>query len=117
MMKMIMSMMMATTISASLMIMCTIISKNMMTDREKMSPFECGFDPKSSARMPFSIQFFLIAMLFLIFDIEIAIIMPMMTTMKTSNVLMWTMTISMFITTLTLGLYYEWKTNMLEWSK
>nr|YP_009915372.1 NADH dehydrogenase subunit 3 [Nysius fuscovittatus]QLF99805.1 NADH dehydrogenase subunit 3 [Nysius fuscovittatus] len=117
MIKILISLTLAMIISMSLMIMCTIISKTMSMDREKMSPFECGFDPKSSARMPFSIQFFLIAVLFLIFDIEIAIIMPMMITMKTSNLMMWTMTISMFIITLTLGLYYEWKTNMLEWSK
>nr|YP_010128173.1 NADH dehydrogenase subunit 3 [Tropidothorax cruciger]QPP20742.1 NADH dehydrogenase subunit 3 [Tropidothorax cruciger] len=107
----------ATIVSMGIMIMCTIISKTMTMDREKMTPFECGFDPKSSARIPFSIQFFLIAVLFLIFDVEIAIMIPMMITMKTSNIMTWALTTFVFVTTLILGLYYEWKTNMLEWSK
>nr|UPL65474.1 NADH dehydrogenase subunit 3 [Cryptorhamphus sp.] len=107
----------ATIVSAGLMVMCTAISKTTINDREKMSPFECGFEPKSKARTPFSIQFFLIAILFLIFDIEIAIILPMIITMKSGNLLSWATTVMMFIMILILGLYYEWKNNMLEWSK
>nr|UNA68544.1 NADH dehydrogenase subunit 3 [Leptocorisa chinensis] len=116
MLKILSSIMMAMTISMMLMMMCTIISKTSIMDREKMSPFECGFDPKSSARSPFSLQFFLIAILFLIFDIEIALLLPMLVTMKTSNIVMWTLTMTVFIMTLILGLYYEWKNNMLEWT-
>nr|AIA77384.1 NADH dehydrogenase subunit 3 [Kleidocerys resedae resedae] len=117
MMKIMTSMILAMMISMMLMLMCTMISKKTKNSREKSSPFECGFDPKSSARSPFSIQFFLIAVLFLIFDIEIAIMLPMMITIKTSNIITWTMTTTMFIMTLILGLYYEWKNNMLEWTK
>nr|AFY16903.1 NADH dehydrogenase subunit 3 [Dicranocephalus femoralis] len=91
-------------------------SKTSIMDREKMSPFECGFDPKSKARTPFSIQFFLIAILFLIFDIEIAIMLPMIVTLKTSNITSWMITITMFITILIIGLYFEWKNGMLEWA-
>nr|YP_009485662.1 NADH dehydrogenase subunit 3 [Cyclopelta parva]AVZ00799.1 NADH dehydrogenase subunit 3 [Cyclopelta parva] len=111
------TMMMALIISMGLMMLCSIISKSASYDREKMSPFECGFDPMSSARTPFSIQFFLIAVLFLIFDIEIAIIFPIMLIMKYSITTTWIMTIMLFLTVLISGLYHEWKNGVLEWSK
>uniref|UniRef100_A0AAU7YR87 NADH-ubiquinone oxidoreductase chain 3 n=1 Tax=Rhopalus kerzhneri TaxID=3151525 RepID=A0AAU7YR87_9HEMI len=116
MMKVMLTILIAMMISLILMMLCTIISKTTILDREKMSPFECGFDPKSKARMPFSLQFFLIAVLFLIFDIEIAIILPMIITLKISNIMSWSLTMTIFISVLIVGLYYEWKNNMLEWA-
>nr|YP_009754535.1 NADH dehydrogenase subunit 3 [Myrmus lateralis]QIN90643.1 NADH dehydrogenase subunit 3 [Myrmus lateralis] len=106
----------AMLVSILLMTLCSIISKTTIMDREKMSPFECGFDPKSKARLPFSLQFFLIAVLFLIFDIEIAIILPLVITLKT-NLFSWALTMAIFIMILIVGLYYEWINNMLEWAK
>lgn len=114
--KIILSISLAMAISIILISVCSMISKKTTTNREKISPFECGFDPKESARLPFSIQFFLIAILFLIFDVEIAIILPITITIKTRNIIYWTITILIFIITLTLGLYYEWKNNILEWT-
>nr|YP_010528181.1 NADH dehydrogenase subunit 3 [Aelia fieberi]UXW64335.1 NADH dehydrogenase subunit 3 [Aelia fieberi] len=114
---MIMTMMTAITIAMAMMMMCSLISKTSKKDREKMSPFECGFDPKSSARTPFSIQFFLIAVLFLIFDIEIAIILPIILTMKWSMTKTWIITIVLFIMILVIGLYHEWNNGVLEWAK
>uniref|UniRef100_A0AAU7YS02 NADH-ubiquinone oxidoreductase chain 3 n=1 Tax=Rhopalus tibetanus TaxID=3151528 RepID=A0AAU7YS02_9HEMI len=116
MLKIMLTILIAMMISLILMSLCTIISKTTILDREKMSPFECGFDPKSSARMPFSLQFFLIAVLFLIFDIEIAIILPMIITLKVSNIMSWSLTMTIFILVLIMGLYYEWKNGMLEWA-
>nr|YP_010736666.1 NADH dehydrogenase subunit 3 [Tessaromerus quadriarticulatus]WEM32419.1 NADH dehydrogenase subunit 3 [Tessaromerus quadriarticulatus] len=106
---------MSMTISISLMVMCTIISKKMESDHEKMSPFECGFNPMNSARTPFSIQFFMIAVLFLIFDIEITIILPVILMIKWVSLYKWMMTIMMFLMVLILGLYHEWMNGELEW--
>nr|YP_009654894.1 NADH dehydrogenase subunit 3 [Eocanthecona thomsoni]QCI09872.1 NADH dehydrogenase subunit 3 [Eocanthecona thomsoni] len=117
MMLMLTSSMMAIIITSIMMMMCTTISKISKKDREKMSPFECGFDPKSSARTPFSIQFFLIAVLFLIFDIEIAIILPIIIIMKWSLTSTWITVITFFIFILILGLYHEWNNGVLEWAK
>nr|UPL65695.1 NADH dehydrogenase subunit 3 [Sinodasynus sp.] len=116
MMMIIISMLIAMFVSLLLMILCTIISKTTLMDREKMTPFECGFDPHSSTRTPFSLQFFLIAILFLIFDIEIVIMLPMIITMKTSSIMSWMLTMTFFIMILIMGLYYEWKNGMLEWA-
>nr|QRV62479.1 NADH dehydrogenase subunit 3 [Hydroporus feryi] len=93
----------------------SILSKKTFMDREKNSPFECGFDPINSARLPFSIQFFLIAVIFLIFDVEIALLFPMIMIMKISNLnlLMWTT--FFFIIILLSGLYHEWNNGALNW--
>nr|AND96751.1 NADH deshydrogenase subunit 3 [Onthophagus longimanus] len=95
----------------------SIISKKSFMDREKSSPFECGFDPKSSARMPFSLHFFLIAMIFLIFDAEITLLIPIIMTMKISNLENFSLIILFFIFILLFGLYYEWKQGALTWTK
>nr|QDI93693.1 NADH dehydrogenase subunit 3 [Phallospinophylus setosus] len=116
MFKILMSISIALGISMFLMMVCFIISKKTYMNREKMSPFECGFDPKSSSRIPFSSQFFLIAVLFLIFDIEIVIILPMILTIKMSSMLKWFMTTTLFVIVLIVGLYHEWKNGILEWS-
>nr|YP_009919130.1 NADH dehydrogenase subunit 3 [Triatoma mexicana]QMP96762.1 NADH dehydrogenase subunit 3 [Triatoma mexicana] len=114
--KIILSVILASLISMTLIIICIMISKKTILDREKMSPFECGFDPMSSSRMPFSIQFFLIAVLFLIFDIEIVIILPMIITLKTSSLMSWFITVTAFIMILLTGLYHEWNNGVLDWA-
>nr|YP_009740959.1 NADH dehydrogenase subunit 3 [Pedopodisma emeiensis]QID03986.1 NADH dehydrogenase subunit 3 [Pedopodisma emeiensis] len=98
------------------MIITTILSKKLINDREKSSPFECGFDPKSSARMPFSLRFFLIAVIFLIFDVEIALILPIVIILKTSNIMIWTVSTMFFILVLLGGLYHEWNQGALQWA-
>nr|UOU84986.1 NADH dehydrogenase subunit 3 [Haematopota subcylindrica]UOU85220.1 NADH dehydrogenase subunit 3 [Haematopota pluvialis] len=103
-------------ISMVVMMLATILSKKAVIDREKASPFECGFDPKSSSRLPFSLQFFLIAIIFLIFDVEIALILPMIMIIKFSNLMIWSFTSIFFIIILLLGLYHEWNQGALEWT-
>nr|YP_010733848.1 NADH dehydrogenase subunit 3 [Atteva charopis]WEG93571.1 NADH dehydrogenase subunit 3 [Atteva charopis] len=99
-----------------LMFISLLISKKSNNDREKISPFECGFDPKSSARIPFSLHFFLITVIFLIFDIEIALIFPMIYTFFTVNLIIWSKISIFFFLILVIGLYHEWNQKMLEWT-
>nr|ALF85812.1 NADH dehydrogenase subunit 3 [Xanthomixis zosterops] len=86
-------------------------------DSEKLSPYECGFDPLGSARLPFSIRFFLVAILFLLFDLEIALLLPIPWATQLQDpttTLMWASTLILF---LTLGLIYEWTQGGLEWAE
>nr|QWL25014.1 NADH dehydrogenase subunit 3 [Cryptotermes brevis]UQJ75163.1 NADH dehydrogenase subunit 3 [Cryptotermes brevis]URX53104.1 NADH dehydrogenase subunit 3 [Cryptotermes brevis] len=99
-----------------IMIVTTILSSKNIEDREKSSPFECGFDPKSSARLPFSLRFFLIAVIFLIFDVEIALLLPMTIVMLSSNTKSWMVISLMFLMILIIGLYHEWNQGALEWA-
>nr|QWB85625.1 NADH dehydrogenase subunit 3 [Saphanus piceus] len=99
-----------------LIIIVNMMSKKSFMDREKSSPFECGFDPKSSARLPFSLQFFLIAMIFLIFDVEITLLLPLINTMTSSNIYNYLMITFFFLITLLAGLYHEWNQGALNWS-
>nr|QGN04638.1 NADH dehydrogenase subunit 3 [Psittacula krameri]QGW30273.1 NADH dehydrogenase subunit 3 [Cacatua sanguinea] len=89
----------------------------MSPDSEKLSPYECGFDPLGSARLPFSIRFFLVAILFLLFDLEIALLLPLPWAIQLKHpttTLTWT---SIIILLLTLGLIYEWTQGGLEWAE
>nr|QPT68419.1 NADH dehydrogenase subunit 3 [Phraortes sp. 1 NS-2020] len=108
--------MMIIIISNALMLLNNLLSKKMINEREKSSPFECGFDPSSSSRTPFSLKFFLIAVIFLIFDIEIALLLPMMPTMMMTKMNQWMMTTIIFVMVLIIGLYHEWNQGALNWT-
>nr|YP_009708250.1 NADH dehydrogenase subunit 3 [Figulus binodulus]QEV84366.1 NADH dehydrogenase subunit 3 [Figulus binodulus] len=103
-------------LSITVMMVSTILSKKTFMDREKNSPFECGFDPKNSPRLPFSLQFFLVAVIFLIFDIEIALLIPFIMIIKFSSLKSLSIMISFFISILLIGLYHEWNQGALEWA-
>nr|AFQ62202.1 NADH dehydrogenase subunit 3 [Xyletinus sp. XYL01] len=103
-------------LSILMMIINNTISKKTFADREKSSPFECGFDPKSSPRIPFSLHFFLIAIIFLVFDIEIALLLPLILTMKISIISSYLFIFSFFIIILLVGVYHEWNQGMLNWT-
>nr|BBU26222.1 NADH dehydrogenase subunit 3 [Anabas testudineus] len=107
-------------ITASLSTILAIVSfwlPQMNPDYEKLSPYECGFDPLGSARLPFSLRFFLVAILFLLFDLEIALLLPLPWGDQLSSPLLtffWALTI---LVLLTLGLIYEWIQGGLEWAE
>nr|YP_009175901.1 NADH dehydrogenase subunit 3 [Upupa epops]ALI15726.1 NADH dehydrogenase subunit 3 [Upupa epops] len=86
-------------------------------DSEKLSPYECGFDPLGSARLPFSIRFFLVAILFLLFDLEIALLLPLPWATQLQSPITTLTWASFIITMLTLGLIYEWTQGGLEWAE
>nr|AFB19709.1 NADH dehydrogenase subunit 3 [Illadopsis cleaveri] len=108
------------TLSLTLSILLTALNfwlAGINPDSEKLSPYECGFDPLGSARLPFSIRFFLVAILFLLFDLEIALLLPLPWATQLQDpttTLMWA---SILILLLTLGLVYEWIQGGLEWAE
>nr|YP_009192648.1 NADH dehydrogenase subunit 3 [Pterophyllum altum]ALP30030.1 NADH dehydrogenase subunit 3 [Pterophyllum altum] len=108
------------TISALLSTILIIISfwlPQMAPNHEKLSPYECGFDPLGSARLPFSLRFFLVAILFLLFDLEIALLLPLPWADQLSTPLMTFIWAFAILTLLTLGLIYEWVQGGLEWAE
>nr|WGO62123.1 NADH dehydrogenase subunit 3 [Petrosaltator rozeti] len=82
---------------------------------EKASPYECGFDPMSSARLPFSMKFFLVAITFLLFDLEIALLLPLPWAIQMPNLKLMLLMALLLISVLALGLAYEWTQKGLEW--
>nr|WNH37594.1 NADH dehydrogenase subunit 3 [Upeneus nigromarginatus] len=89
----------------------------MTPDSEKLSPYECGFDPLGSARLPFSLRFFLVAILFLLFDLEIALLLPLPWGDQLSQPLTTFIWATALLMLLTLGLIYEWLQGGLEWAE
>lgn len=83
-------------------------------DPEKLSAYECGFNAFDDARMKFDVRFYLVAILFIIFDLEIAFLFPWAVALKDISLLgFWSMIV--FLAVLTIGFAYEWKKGALEW--
>nr|YP_011003686.1 NADH dehydrogenase subunit 3 [Neocentropogon trimaculatus]WPS66114.1 NADH dehydrogenase subunit 3 [Neocentropogon trimaculatus] len=89
----------------------------MTPDHEKLSPYECGFDPLGSARLPFSMRFFLVAILFLLFDLEIALLLPLPWGDQLDSPVTTFLWATAVLALLTLGLIYEWAQGGLEWAE
>ena len=83
-------------------------------DAEKLSPYECGFEPFDDARGQFDVRFYLVAILFIIFDLEVAFLFPWAVSLsKIGLVGFWSM--MSFLGILTIGFIYEWKKGALDW--
>jgi NADH-quinone oxidoreductase subunit A len=83
-------------------------------DSEKLSPYECGFEAFDDARRQFDVRFYLVSILFIIFDLEVAFLFPWAVTLGKIGIFgFWSMMI--FLGVLTVGFIYEWKKGALEW--
>ena len=83
-------------------------------DPEKLSAYECGFNAFDDARMKFDVRFYLVSILFIIFDLEVAFLFPWAISLKSTGLFgFWSMV--GFLAVLTVGFIYEWKKGALEW--
>jgi len=105
------------TLLALLLVTIAFWLPHINTYAEKSSPYECGFDPIGSARLPFSIKFFLVAITFLLFDLEIALLLPLPWASQTNKLLIILFISLILILLLIISLAYEWTQKGLEWSE
>ena len=108
---------MAVALSTVVMTLGWVLSKRALSDREKNSPFECGFDPIKSARLPFSLRFFLLAIIFLIFDVEIVLLFPALTRISARVSTSMLVRVFSFLVILIVGLFHEWNEGSLDWAQ
>ena len=96
------------------MVLATLLIAHQRPDSEKVSPYECGFEPFDDARNKFDVRFYLVAILFIIFDLEVAFLFPWAVSLGEIGVFgFWSMFI--FLVILTVGFVYEWRKGALEW--
>ena len=99
---------------ALIMLFAPMLIARQKPDVEKNSPYECGFEPFEDARGRFDIRFYLVAILFIIFDLEVAFLFPWAVVLReTGEIGFWSMMV--FLAVLTIGFIYEWKKGALEW--
>jgi NADH-quinone oxidoreductase subunit A len=97
-----------------LLILAAVVLAVRNPDPEKVSAYECGFAAFDDARMKFDVRFYLLAILFIIFDLEIAFLFPWAVAFQNVGILgFWSMILFLFV--LTVGFAYEWKKGALEW--
>ena len=100
-------------------IVCAMLGASYLIARqnpnsEKLSPFECGFAPFNDARGQFDVRFYLVAILFIIFDLEVAFLFPWAVALGDIGLFgFWSM--MLFLAVLTVGFIYEWRKGALEW--
>ncbi|PCJ72119.1 MAG: NADH-quinone oxidoreductase subunit A [Rhodobiaceae bacterium] len=103
----------AAVISIALMIVPFVLAPS-HPDPEKLSAYECGFDAFDDSRMRFDVKFYLVAILFIIFDLEVAFLFPWAVSLGEVGLFgFWSMMV--FLGILTIGFIYEWKKGALEW--
>lgn len=103
------------TVLAIVLLGVSFLASTRRPDPEKISAYECGFDPFDDARSRFDVQFYLVAILFIIFDLEVTFLFPWALVLnKVSLFGFWSM--MAFLLILTIGFVYEWRKGALDWS-
>ncbi len=95
-------------------ILIPFIINKMRPDQQKNSPYECGFEGQGKVRSNFTVQFYLVAILFIIFDLEIAFLFPWAVVLREIGIFGYS-SMMIFLGVLTVGFIYEWKRGALEW--
>ena len=103
----------ALILSAGFILINFLISPN-NPDPEKLSAYECGFEPFNDSRMEFDVRFYLVAILFIIFDLEIAFLFPWAISLGAIGIFGF-VSMMIFLFILTIGFIYEWKKGALDW--
>ncbi len=99
---------------ATVIVLASFIVARQNPDSEKLSPYVCGFEPFQAARNKFDVRFYLVAILFIIFDLEVAFLFPWAVSLgKLGMFGFWSMMV--FLAVLTIGFIYEWRKGALEW--
>nr|QQQ88782.1 NADH dehydrogenase subunit 3 [Hyalella kochi] len=103
------------SISLLLSVLALMLGLKADKSREKVSPFECGFDPFKKSRIPFSLRFFLITIIFLVFDVEVVLLFPLGLLKITSDLVFVGLSGLILMLVLSLGLVHEWNQGGLNW--
>ncbi len=99
---------------AGIILIASLVVARQRPDPEKLSAYECGFEPFDDARGRFDVRFYLVAILFIIFDLEVAFLFPWAVSLQNIGMFgFWSMMV--FLGVLTVGFIYEWKKGALEW--
>jgi len=99
---------------AAVIVVASFVIARQRPDSEKLSSYECGFEPFADARARFDVRFYLVAILFIIFDLEVAFLFPWAVTLGRIGIFgFWSMIV--FLAVLTIGFAYEWRKGALEW--
>ena len=99
---------------AGAMLLASFIVARQKPDSEKLSAYECGFEAFDDARSQFDVRFYLVAILFIIFDLEVAFLFPWAVALGDIGVF-WFWSMILFLGILTIGFIYEWRKGALEW--
>jgi NADH-quinone oxidoreductase subunit A len=99
---------------AVMIVVVSLLAARQKPDSEKLSPYECGFEPFADARSKFDVRFYLVSILFIIFDLEVAFLFPWAVSLGSIGLFgFWSMIV--FLLVLTVGFIYEWRKGALEW--